>query len=42
MTDAPPEIYTRWGEPLLGPWEEVDPEIRQAWVHLAEDVEAGR
>lgn len=33
-----PEIYELWGESILGPWENLEPEIQQGWLQLAADV----
>lgn len=37
-----PEIYALWGEPLLGPWSQLDDELRVAWTQLDQDLHRDR
>lgn len=43
MTDEPePDIFTRYGADLLGPWADLPPTARAAWLDLAQQVEQQR
>lgn len=34
------ELFDRYGKSLLGPWEDQEPEVRQAWEDIAVGVTA--
>jgi hypothetical protein len=42
VTEPAPDIFTRYGARLLGPWNELDEDTRAAWLALAAGVEAER
>lgn len=39
---TPPALFRAWGEALLGPWAEQDPDVQQAWRDLQASVERQR
>ena len=34
-----PDVYVSFGDDLLGPWENLSPEVRKAWRNLQAEVD---